>query len=1102
MALKQVGVEAIVKGLPSFKAGMDVINNAARQVADNLKKRIGDTSAFKGASQALEIFSERIKGFVQQTLSGIPVIGDFSAEITAMLNPAALAAIAIAALTVAIVGLGIEGGKIKGVRDSFEILTAVYDTADSALTKLRASTKGTVTDFELMRVTNLALAGASQTFAKQFGEALPEVLNLARVQAQATGQDVNYLVSSLVTGIKRASPLLIDNTGIVLKVGEANETLAKKLGKSVEALSAEEKQIAVLNSVLAAGKGITDQYANAQEYASTKAARAQTSIQNAIAAVQVAVEPIASSVLEAVNLVLDNLGKIGAGIMTVLQPIINIIATIVTAITSILAPVINFIGDLIGGVFGAIGSIVETVLAPFQILISVLGKVGGAVVAFVITPFKGLLNFLLGAIQFIVGLARGFLKAGAALIGALTAGILHAANNTLVPAVIAVATMIADFLVGASPPPKGPLSQIDKGGAATMDAWIAGFVGVSLDPVNEVAAGVTAAMGSIAQLSLDGVKDRISQLDAALFPFQDRLNIVKAQFEALKPVSESAFAAIDRQLDTAVQALASGSEAAAAQVRTLDMQKDSLQSYLDAQQQAIDNAQIQYALASAQQARERVLLSIRERQLDIDQEKDPVVKEQKEKALKEAKEKAGAGEPSAAVGGVGGDFSVPKAPGDGGFVDELTGAFDTAFEQGGGSGELAKLKQGGSMISKQFERIGKGFEASPIVKGLKGIGDSITAAFDSKNPESFIFKVMEALNYHSNPGNVDGIVGWFVNLPVAIANATNNLGQGIADNVVAPIVTAFLTAFDSANPNSLPAQLTAFFSGTGELYTILSAPITWLQENVIVPFNTKFTEFYNGLFDSGNPNSFAGKALAFFTGQDEGSLFWIFTGPVRWFTENVINPLGDLFYQAWDGLINPDNPESFAGKARHFWMDDGAGTLKGIITSFGDFVKAAVANPFIAGFNAVIGAIESFVNGTIIKAMNDLASIFYSLIDAVGQGGSEVGQKLKAFANTQVSFGRLTPLAKGGLLSRGMFKSGERGVEVGMSAKPFAMFSNRFVKAIDLFADTVAKPMPVPVLGGSTYNNSSNSNSQTNNFYGVNGTDDAARRIAMLRAFK
>src|SRR5690606_19471142 len=39
----------------------------------------------------------------------------------------------------------------------------------------------------------------------------------------------------------------------------------------------------------------------------------------------------------------------------------------------------------------------------------------------------------------------------------------------------AVADAVADYLIGESPPPKGPLSEIDKGGAHTIAAWFGGI---------------------------------------------------------------------------------------------------------------------------------------------------------------------------------------------------------------------------------------------------------------------------------------------------------------------------------------------------------------------------------------------------------------------------------------------------------------------------------------------------------------------------------------------------------------------------------------------------------------------------------------------------
>src|SRR5690606_23630638 len=44
--------------------------------------------------------------------------------------------------------------------------------------------------------------------------ALPRLLEFASIRAQQTGQSVDYLVDSIITGIGRKSPLILDNLGI------------------------------------------------------------------------------------------------------------------------------------------------------------------------------------------------------------------------------------------------------------------------------------------------------------------------------------------------------------------------------------------------------------------------------------------------------------------------------------------------------------------------------------------------------------------------------------------------------------------------------------------------------------------------------------------------------------------------------------------------------------------------------------------------------------------------------------------------------------------------------------------------------------------------
>jgi hypothetical protein len=102
------------------------------------------------------------------------------------------------------------------------------------LDQLRASTRGLITDLELMRRT---------TMAGNFGIGIGEMGNLlafATRRAAETGQSVDYLVESIVTGIGRKSPLILDNLGI-----SAAQLRSKLNGVSVEAASVGEVSRAV-----------------------------------------------------------------------------------------------------------------------------------------------------------------------------------------------------------------------------------------------------------------------------------------------------------------------------------------------------------------------------------------------------------------------------------------------------------------------------------------------------------------------------------------------------------------------------------------------------------------------------------------------------------------------------------------------------------------------------------------------------------------------------------------------------------------------------------------------------------------------------------------
>lgn len=95
-------------------------------------------------------------------------------------------------------------GEAEGVRAAFERLPE----SEALMSRLKDATAGTVSELELMKRTVQAT-----NFGIQL-EALPQLLEFAAIRAQQTGQSVDYLVDSIVTGIGRKSPLILDNLGI------------------------------------------------------------------------------------------------------------------------------------------------------------------------------------------------------------------------------------------------------------------------------------------------------------------------------------------------------------------------------------------------------------------------------------------------------------------------------------------------------------------------------------------------------------------------------------------------------------------------------------------------------------------------------------------------------------------------------------------------------------------------------------------------------------------------------------------------------------------------------------------------------------------------
>lgn len=1039
--LPKIGVQAIVEGANQYFNDIGKVSATTDSAAKSIQK---STKGLDGLTKILDKFGGNFGGQISGVIQKVQGLNAELPAIAESLGGVNLGLVAVAAGALAagaaFVALGTRGAGLVGLAESFDRLNqAVGVDAIASLARLRVASGGTVADFELIRLTNLALAGSVGVFGREFGEKLPRLLEIARVQARATGQDVGFLFQSLITGIKRGSPLLIDNTGLVLKVSEANAAMAASLGKSVEQLTAEEKQMAILNATLAAGQTAIDAFAGIQETAADKMMRMNATITNILDTLAIGVQPAFGMFLDVINRVLSMVGVLVTAFNPLISSFLEAGAALVTgplqAILAIIDPVVRLIGW-----FTTLATvIIQPVLRAFTAVFNAVGTGVQRVMNFIGGMFASI-GLTFDTLALSVGVGAG------AIIAAMGNAMLQAYNAVVAPVVLFIAKAIADFLVGESPPPKGPLSQIDKGGAAVMMAWAEGFAGVGLQPVEQVAANVNMILGDIGKATLPQVEARLGQLDAALQPFNDQLAIVKANFDAINEPAKAALDSIDRQMGKALQALSTGAAGSAELVRSLDAQREKIETAIDSQQSLVDQAQIQQALAAAQQGEERTLLSIQQARLKA-QENLTGATSDTAKAIKAASEAtktggvAGAGAPDEAaaggadmgagfgLGGVGSLISGQSA------VDQMGADLGTGFSAGfAGSinqGTLAAFQENQRLIGAQTTRIGQANIGERISGAFTGIATSIQTALTeaSRVVTDWIGGVTDPAREGSIPYAFNALAtGDYSALVDALMIPFDNIGEGIA--------TFLYENFDPENLNSilgtlflLPTRITNALSELGAIF----------DEAVFVPIENTITN--------------VGLSIArFFVETGEGTLSGMIDAGVAWFTAlpqrifNAISSVGSVFF-------------------------------------------AAIATPVISALNVVIEGIESMINYAL-SALGTLLGSLQGVADAVGMGDqlAEIQASLVGGINLpRISMpappSPVMPAARaGGIFSGGLLKTHKDEIMANAASKT-AVFPASVTRNLELIASVLGQSMPLSLNGALAGGGNSNSTvNNTNNF--------------------
>ena len=139
--------------------------------------------------------------------------------------------------------------------DAFDrIIEGMGLNAEEEFQKIKDAAKGLIPDAAIKQ---------SAVTAVSLGvplEKLAELMEIARVKAREMGTTAQSAFNDLATGIGRGSPMILDNLGLTIKLGDANKKMAVELGKTVEALTKEEKQMALTNAVIDAGSESVERF--------------------------------------------------------------------------------------------------------------------------------------------------------------------------------------------------------------------------------------------------------------------------------------------------------------------------------------------------------------------------------------------------------------------------------------------------------------------------------------------------------------------------------------------------------------------------------------------------------------------------------------------------------------------------------------------------------------------------------------------------------------------------------------------------------------------------------------------------------------------------
>lgn len=231
----------------------------------------------------------------------------------------------LAAAGIAFAKLAIDAAPVQAVADAFNaIANQVEGGADAMLRAMEAASGGMIAQVDLMTSFNKA----AQLVSIDFAQRLPDAMGALAKVAAATGQDLDFLFDSLVTGIGRLSPMILDNLGIQVDLVAASQAYADSIGVSVGELTKQQQQTALMNQVMELLMANTAAMPEVMDSAAGGIARMTARFENFKDQVGIIFLPLLAEVLKIIDKIASVTGPLLIAFLEELEPVLTTVVDV------------------------------------------------------------------------------------------------------------------------------------------------------------------------------------------------------------------------------------------------------------------------------------------------------------------------------------------------------------------------------------------------------------------------------------------------------------------------------------------------------------------------------------------------------------------------------------------------------------------------------------------------------------------------------------------------------------------------------------------------------------------------------------------------------